>query len=431
MYNTKIERVNMKCIICRQDKDEFSDEHLIPESIGGCYHIFTVCKQCNSKLGNNVDNKLVNHYFADMMRYELGIEGKTGFIPNPFSGTHVLIDDESTKVRTTLKADGNIDTYLIPRIHKKDIPNGTEIKIQLDSSDENKIKEIITNILKRQKGKYDIDKVLEKLEFQSESFMPNIKMEKIIDAKEFKIGLLKIAYEFAVDSISDYFEDEKAIEISKFLYKVCKEKTIDLERIDNYFIGDGIASKEMMKIFDIILDLNKKRHVLVLKDYPGIGLVCIISLYNLFTIGVKLSNKSYINNNFLFLFNNLDSKDCEKLDMFELFPKIAGPKKIDFLYNLKNQFEYEKFCEKEKVNDDNVFTMNNETVFFDRNYNIKYKSLNELILKNINNVESDTDGTTYINQLDLKEELYVKFLPDDFFVQVISIRSSQKVIGKY
>ena len=82
----------MKCIICRKEigQDILSDEHVIPDSIGGYYHIYNVCKECNSYLGSEIDSKLVNHYLALFMRYSEGIKGKTGKIPNPFDGTHCL-----------------------------------------------------------------------------------------------------------------------------------------------------------------------------------------------------------------------------------------------------------------------------------------------------------------------------------------------------
>ena len=47
------------CIICHQDNQELSDEHVIPEAIGGYYHIYNVCKDCNSKLGDHVDKLLL------------------------------------------------------------------------------------------------------------------------------------------------------------------------------------------------------------------------------------------------------------------------------------------------------------------------------------------------------------------------------------
>lgn len=32
------------CIICHSDNVEASDEHVIPEALGGVYHIYNVCK---------------------------------------------------------------------------------------------------------------------------------------------------------------------------------------------------------------------------------------------------------------------------------------------------------------------------------------------------------------------------------------------------
>ena len=38
------------CIICHQDNVPMSDEHVIPKAIGGCYHVFNVCDDCNRLL---------------------------------------------------------------------------------------------------------------------------------------------------------------------------------------------------------------------------------------------------------------------------------------------------------------------------------------------------------------------------------------------
>ena len=66
------------CIICRKEKEnkEFSDEHVIPDSLGGVYHIYNVCKECNSRLGDKIDIHLVNNIFSIIKREQLGIKGK-------------------------------------------------------------------------------------------------------------------------------------------------------------------------------------------------------------------------------------------------------------------------------------------------------------------------------------------------------------------
>ena len=78
------------CIICRNDNQDLSDEHVIPEAIGGYYHIYCVCKDCNSKLGKNVDKLLMDHWFIKAARYEKGLKGYSGKIPNPLIGEGIL-----------------------------------------------------------------------------------------------------------------------------------------------------------------------------------------------------------------------------------------------------------------------------------------------------------------------------------------------------
>ena len=88
------------CIICHQDNQELSDEHVIPEAIGGYYHIYNVCKDCNSKLGDHVDNLLLNHWFIKAARHEKGFKGYKGYIPNPLvgEGLYQLLQNFQTMV---------------------------------------------------------------------------------------------------------------------------------------------------------------------------------------------------------------------------------------------------------------------------------------------------------------------------------------------
>lgn len=75
MAKTEIENMGY-CIICRRNNVSLSDEHVIPDSIGGYYHIHTVCKECNSKLGDNVDVKLLNHTLIKLHRFSKRMRGK-------------------------------------------------------------------------------------------------------------------------------------------------------------------------------------------------------------------------------------------------------------------------------------------------------------------------------------------------------------------
>ena len=180
------------CIICRKDEQEMSDEHVIPEAIGGYYHIYSVCKTCNSKLGDHIDKLLLNHWFIKASRYEKGLKGYSGKIPNPLIGEGTLSTGE--KVRVEQDDDGKMSIRLIPsKIASSD---GRSFKIQVDAKDENTILQIQTKILKRN----NIDPSMSQLVSERQVVNidhPEVKMQFTIDLEEYILGLLKIAYEFA------------------------------------------------------------------------------------------------------------------------------------------------------------------------------------------------------------------------------------------
>lgn len=326
-----------KCIICRKEKEhkEFSDEHVIPDSIGGCYHIYNVCKNCNSYLGREVDSKLVNHYFASFMRYELKIKGKTGHIPNPFDGTHILENDNETKVKLDLDEGGIPKPYLLPKIKVTNEDNIKRIDITVDSNDKDKIPEILRKIQKREKINQDTQIDTEDEPIFTE-FMPHIKMQKQLDIREFKIALLKIAYEYAVDSIEEYFKDKQARVISEFLLNA------DFEKIDDFFIGSGF-DKEIKEPLENLFDFEKKRHLLVLMNYEPVGMVCFISLHKLFNIVVKLSENTFFKDNMLIGINDLEKKTFRKTDIFQLSNEKYSPEMRTFQYFFDNQQDYSFF----------------------------------------------------------------------------------------
>jgi len=417
----------MKCIICRKEVQEkdFSDEHVIPDSIGGLYHINNVCKTCNSYLGREVDSKLVNHYFTTFMRFNENIKGKTGKIPNPFDGTHKLKNDDETKVKMILDNDGMPIPYLVPRVIKKFSEDKIEIQLHLDSLDQHKQDEILKKILKREKVSDNSHKIVTKNEPIINRFKPEIMMEKSIDIKEFKIGLLKIAYEFAVDSIKEYFDDNNAIEISKFLLNS------DYNQIDKYFIGSGLE-KEVLKPLEILFDLNKKRHLLVLMFVKDYGLICFISLYNLFNIVVRLSENNYLENNMIVVSNNLEDNVFEKLDIFEVYKKISK-ETIKFGWHFEDPKDYLEFFNLEKSGMLQYYKIADNLPFFNESYQIKYNDVNDLIedyvSRNLFKNLGDELDPKYL--IELKEVLYLKILPLNKYFQVVGLEVENSLEYKY
>ena len=72
-----------KCIICREIKNEnlFSEEHIIPDSLGGTIKITEVCKKCNEEMGKKLDYYLTNFILNRIYRKKYKISGKTGTLP--------------------------------------------------------------------------------------------------------------------------------------------------------------------------------------------------------------------------------------------------------------------------------------------------------------------------------------------------------------
>ena len=99
------------CIICHQDNVTLSDEHIIPDSMGGYIHCYNVCKDCNSKLGEQVDKHLMNHFFIQGARHNHQLKGKKDAIPNPLLGDAVLKTGEKVRVE---EENGVITPHLLP-----------------------------------------------------------------------------------------------------------------------------------------------------------------------------------------------------------------------------------------------------------------------------------------------------------------------------
>jgi len=414
-----------ECIICRKEKNDLTDEHVIPDALGGYYHIYTVCKICNSKLGSYVDTKLINHLFSIFQRYSIGLKGKNGHIPNPFSGTYTLKNDEEQKVRLEQDENGVFVPYLImspPKVIKEN--DKTTITIKIDSRDKNKLPSIIKKIAKRNNLNIENIQIDTDLDKFSHRFRPEILVKTSVDLEEFKIGLLKIAYEFAVDSIPEYYNDENAILISKDLEN-CQITNNDL------FIGSGFE-KDMFNSLKFMLNIGSNKHYLVLCPTKEFGLICMIYLSNTFSIAIKLSDNEYLNENCIFGINDIDNKKFEKLDITQLHERVYSPSEIRFEYWFETQNELIEF---QKIQQSKNFEfykdLNGNQPLYDRYGNIKYNDINdkfELLLDNVTFIDVGTEDL--ISEVSFEdEELYIKVNPSSKLLRVIRVRNEQYYMG--
>ncbi|SDZ43085.1 HNH endonuclease [Delftia lacustris] len=313
----------MQCIICREEKSDMSDEHVIPESLGGYYHIYTVCKSCNSTMGTNVDAPLINHKLAELYRFVEEIKGKKGKIPNPFMGTFSGVEDSTDRVKLSIKSNNVIDTEYLPTITTREEDGRTILEIGIDSRNEDQIEEITKKYLQRNNIPETAILKTEKT-IQIKDGWVTGKWE--FDILKFKIGLLKIAYEFAVDSIPLYINDPDAIKIATIL------KTADYNNVTNYVnIGSGLQ-KEIFTPFSDYLDVDSKRHYLVLTQV-GSKLLCLIKLSDLFAVGVTLAENTYLGlEEGILGINDPVEKKFRKMNMTEVINYCLGPLHTRFLY---------------------------------------------------------------------------------------------------
>lgn len=413
-----------KCIICRKNRVEFSDEHVIPDSINSYYHIYTVCKTCNSKLGQYIDEPLTNHKFMEFQRNIMRIPGKKGKIPNPFAGLHYFKDEEDIKVRLEEDKMGQITPYIFPNI-PSDILNNS-FSIMLDKKDEKDIDKIINRILKRNGIPRENVSFIKN---ETKSMDKAIEVKLSIDMHKFKMGLLKIGYEFATDTIKHYFlRDIKARTISNILYNA----NFDALDQHNLFIGNGIQ-KEIMMPFENIIDFKEDFHYLVLTSTKGLGLTCFINLFNTFFIGIRLSNKEYdIPNSMIIGINDTHEKKFKKVRSSEIIKDCYSESQLRFGYKFDTESEALEFYKAEKEGMINLYMLNGNTPLFYKNGDIAYKECaDKLKQKQVTKKDLGDFKNHIITNCILDEELYVKILPSEKLIKVAEINIEQERIKNH
>lgn len=292
-----------RCIICRQDNVVLSDEHIIPKSLGGVSHCYQVCKDCNSILGDHVDVGLVESPLSRLERYTKKLKGQSNTIPNPFDGTYT--DDKGNKMRLEL-IDGKFVPHLIPEVNV-DAAAGT-FSVAIDVRDQKQLDSIINKVAKRNgfklkgRGQQQIGKIDN----------PSISIEHQISLNEIKMGLLKIAYETTIEFLPTYYDDPKAEIISSILHDCAFDRLGEVQMSDGFY--DVFKSA-----FASVIDFSKEnRHFVFLLNIDG-RLISYIKLFNLYSIAVEMSEKSYPDAGLgLVLINDLEEKKEYRFTMEEL-----------------------------------------------------------------------------------------------------------------
>lgn len=274
-----------QCAICRRRDVPYSVEHVIPEAFGGCYTSSDlICVDCNSQLGHRVDAPLVNHWLAKLFRFCYDLKGKASAPPNPFDGEFNLQTDPDRKMRIRIGSDGVLVPYAIPVVTRTNLnPNRVQVDISIDASDEAQLERIVSKIAKR--AGLSAEKILD-AERTRVSTYDGLVGRRVVDTRNFKIGLLKIAYAFACERVPQYVQSSDAGGVAEVL------REARLEDVERYVdIGDGF-DHAILAAFADFLDFEGVKHYHVLWA-TGDRLVCFVHLHQLFTVGVTLSKESF------------------------------------------------------------------------------------------------------------------------------------------
>lgn len=409
-----------ECIICREHKSEFSDEHVIPETIGGYYHINSVCKDCNSNMGRLIDYRITNHAFIRFQRLLLDIKVRHKPSVNPFNGVHTLESQPEEKVQVRIDDNGELKPYLLPKVPRiqPDASVG-EFTIVLDKKDADNIDTIIQKICDRNGVPRDNIK-LKNIEYCKTT--PMIHAQIAIDMNLFKIAMLKIAYEFTVDTIPTYFNDPRAASISAIL------KDADFKKLDelSLFIGSGFDT-EVLGTFAHFIEFEKGNHYLILIDMKAEGLFCFVNLFNIMAIGIAMAERgAYIANGIVFGVNDLVGKTFKRYTLSEVLTTIYSPVEMRFQYLLKSEAELKLFEEVCNSQNFDYSRINDKIPLFDREGTVVYDDISKKLKQpQLKRIEKGDIVNSIMTEIELDEELYVTLLPSMQRFRVVRVRIEQ------
>lgn len=192
------------CIMCREERD-LTEEHIIPECIGGSLKPKLLCKECNSSIGSTIDGPFSNTVLVQLPRQSYQIPGKSGVVPNSF-GIFGSTNHEGKEL--SIRLDEQFRPYVKPIVTEQKTDRGLEINITVDKEDEGDIESILRKKITRYyrslgmpereiQTKVAQDVLNAKKAAVAVSTQPSIKYSFSINVNVLLLESIKIAYELA------------------------------------------------------------------------------------------------------------------------------------------------------------------------------------------------------------------------------------------
>ncbi|MCK4504641.1 MAG: hypothetical protein KAW14_03420 [Candidatus Aegiribacteria sp.] len=256
------------CIWCREEKT-LTEEHVIPDNIGGTMTAYCACRSCNNDVNNLVEQRATCDVLFTMPRYVYGIKGRRGVPRNPFAGKGRLKSGEPMLLTDDFRP------IVLPRIEAEETDRGTVLKLSLDMSQMDKSKRIAYREVKKiLLNKYpdltpsDLEVKIEEA-LQTTTMVENTRSGESIIRKfqsnmhNIMLLFLKIAYEIASLEYGAEYVESSVI--------ACRLREGILSRsIPDDLIGD-IDSEPLEKLMS---DAEKHYYILI-EDK------CLIKLFGL------------------------------------------------------------------------------------------------------------------------------------------------------
>lgn len=203
------------CIICDENFNNIikpSKEHIIPEALGNKKLVtYCVCEKCNNNLGSNVDSYLTDYILVKIIRKDNLEKDKDLKIFDS-----AMTDDKGNKYRI---ADQRLEIFPNINIDKEK----QYIHMKVASLEEGK--KIAKRILKN-KFRKNAEEIEEILSDPSRFIKGETQYAKTgvfeqnaeLDLARFKLAVIKIAYEYAVEKLGEiYTTDENAAILRAYL----------------------------------------------------------------------------------------------------------------------------------------------------------------------------------------------------------------------
>ena len=318
-----------KCIICKKTKNnhEFNKEHIIPESIGGSLTIDNVCKSCNSKLGEEIDSKIINDFL---------IKGKIvgNKIKNKKNKEKVLFEKLTSNKNPQIKLNakrgknGEFEKWESnTSLKSSEDKNMHTIYFDSDKDKKTVLKEI-EGLFEHKYGKTLTEEKKNEILYKinNEHGHPEIEFNyrSTINFKKLTREFIKIAYETAHYILGEkYFDDEIGQDLRESLFDE------NHELIEKYADRGMklVSAPNFEKIFNQMNFLSDKNLIHLIQIW-GINnkLYLIINLFNIYIncICITETVNSYNFNEivyFILFYHENDEKSFDEMNDIDLAMK--------------------------------------------------------------------------------------------------------------